>query len=72
MSAGGEDSVDGVAVCSEEKIAAEMAVGLHVADQRFDGVAAAQFAAGGRREAALLAADEDAVTRSNSIAATRS
>ena len=44
MAGGGEDDVGGVAVGAFEVAAAEMPVGLHVADDSFDGGAAAQFA----------------------------
>ena len=37
VAGGGEDDVDGVAVASEQEVAAEMAVSLHVADEGLDG-----------------------------------
>lgn len=60
MSGGGEDDGDGVARGAGEEVAAEMAVGLHVADHRLDAGTAPDLAADGRRDAALLAGEEDA------------
>ena len=60
MAGGGEDDVDGVAGGAGEEVAAEMAVALHVADHRLDAGAPPDLAANGRRDAALLAGDEDA------------
>src|SRR3712207_5933705 len=56
----GEDEVGGVALRAEQEVAAEVAIGLHVADDGLDGVAAAPLAADGGRDAALLAGEDDA------------
>ena len=61
MANGGEDGVGGVTGGSLEIAAAEMALGLHVSDDGFDGGAAEQFALDGAEHAALLPGDEDAV-----------
>ena len=61
MADGGEDGVGGVAGGSLEIAAAEMALGLHVADHGLDGRAASQFALDGTEHAALLPGDEDAM-----------
>src|SRR3712207_1923566 len=44
-----------------QEVAAEMAVALHVPDDGLDGVAPPPLASDGRREAALLAGEDDAV-----------
>ena len=61
MAGGGEDDVDGVARGAGQKVAAEMAVLLHVADHRLDAGAPPDLASDGRRDAALLPGDEDAL-----------
>lgn len=50
MSGGGEDEVDGVAGGAGEEVAAEMAVGLHVADYRLDAGTPPDLAANGGRD----------------------
>src|SRR5690606_29085602 len=50
----------GVALRAEQEVAAEMAVALHAADDRLDGVSPPPFAADGWGEAALLAGADDA------------
>jgi len=57
---GGQDGVDGVALGAEQEVPIEVAIGVDVADRRFHGIAAPQFAPDGRRQAALLTTDEDA------------
>ncbi len=57
---GGEDDVRGFALGAEEEVAAEVAVAPHVTDDGLDGVAAAPLATDGRRDAALLAGEDDA------------
>jgi hypothetical protein len=56
----GEDRVGGITGMTLEIAAAEMALGLHVADHGFDGRAAPQFALDGAEDASLLSGDEDA------------
>jgi hypothetical protein len=56
----GEDGVDSITFDAEQEVSTEMAIGFHVADDRLDGGAAAQLAADGGGDAALLAADENA------------
>jgi hypothetical protein len=46
-----EDGVGSVTLCPEQEVAAEQAVGLHVADDRLDGVAPPPLASDGRRVA---------------------
>jgi len=58
---GGENGVGCIAGSSLEITAAEMALGLHMADHGFDGGAASQLALDGTEYAALLARDEDMV-----------
>ena len=58
---GGEDDVGGVAFAALEIASPEMALGLHVADHRFDGGAPSEFAFDEAEDAALLTRDEDAV-----------
>jgi hypothetical protein len=60
VSDGGEDGVCGIAIAALEVAAAEMPVGLHVADHGFDGGAPSQLALDGAEHAALLTGDEDA------------
>lgn len=60
MSGSGEDGVCGIAGAALEIAAAEMALFLHVADEGFDGGAAAQFSFDRTEDATLLAGDEDA------------
>ena len=60
MSDGSEDDVSGVALGALKVATAEMAVGLHVADNGFDSRAAAQFALDDAEDATLLTGDEDA------------
>lgn len=60
MADAGEDGVDSITFDAEQEVSAEMAIGFHVADDRLDGGAAAQLAADGGGDAALLAADENA------------
>ena len=69
MADGGEDGVGGVAGAALEIAAAEMALGLHVADHGLDGGAASQFALDGAEDAALLAGDEDAARVGRIVAA---
>jgi hypothetical protein len=57
----GEDEVGGVTLGPEQEVAAEVAIALHVADDGLDGVAPPPLASDGRREAALLAGEDDAV-----------
>ena len=59
MSDAGEDGVDGITVDAEQEVSPQMAIGLHVADDGFDGGASAQLAADGGGDAAFLAGDED-------------
>jgi hypothetical protein len=56
----GEDNIDGVALASLEVAAAEVPIRLHVANDGFDGRAAAQFALDDAEHAALLTGDEGA------------
>ncbi len=58
---GSEDDVGGVALGTLEVAAAEVPIVLHVADDGFDGGAAAQFALYHAENAALLTGDEDSV-----------
>ncbi len=60
MADAGENGVDGITFDAEQEVSAEMAIGFHVADDRLDSGAAAQLAADGGGDAALLAADENA------------
>ena len=60
MADAGEDGVDGITCDAEQEVSAEMAIGFHVADDWLDSGAAAQLAADGGGDAALLAADENA------------
>ena len=60
MADAGEDGVDSITFDAEQEVSAEMAIGFHVADDWLDGGAAAQLAADGGGDAALLAADENA------------
>ena len=59
MSSGGEDGVGGVALRMGEEVSAHSALGLQMADDRFDGGAAAQFAFDLLGDASPLARDED-------------
>ena len=59
MAGAGEDGVDGITVDAEQEVSPQMAIGLHVADDGFDGCASAQLAADGGGDAAFLAGDED-------------
>ena len=61
MADGGEDGIGGIAGGSLDIAAAEVALGLHVADHGLDGGAASQLAFDGAERAALLFGDEDAV-----------
>ena len=61
MADGGENGVGGIAGGSLEIAAAEMTLGLHMADHRLNGRAASQLALDGAEHAALLAGDKDAV-----------
>ncbi|MFC7543303.1 hypothetical protein ACFQU2_32845 [Siccirubricoccus deserti] len=58
MACGGEDDIGGVALGTEQEVAAEMAVALIAADDGLDGAAAPPLAANVRGDAALLAGDE--------------
>jgi len=66
---GGEDGVDGIALCSLEIAAVEMTLGLHMADDGLDGGATSEFALDDAEHAALLAGDEDAVRVGHIVAA---
>ena len=57
----GEDDVGRIALATLEMTAAEVSVGLHVTDHRFDGRTAPELAFDHSEYAALLARDEDAV-----------
>lgn len=39
----GKDGVDRVAIAAEQEVSVEIAIGLHLADQRLDGIAASEF-----------------------------
>ena len=54
MADGSEDDVGGVALATLEVAAAEVPIVLHVANDGFDGRAAAQFALDDAEDAALL------------------
>ena len=60
MADGGEDDIGGVARAALEVATAEVPVSLHVANDSFDGRAAAQFALDDTEDATLLTGDEDA------------
>ncbi len=60
MPDGGEDGVGGVAGATFEKAAAEVTIGLEVADHGLDGGSAPQLALDSAEHAALLSRDEDA------------
>ena len=59
VAGGGEDGVGLIAVSAFEEVAAEMAVGLEVADDGLDGRAAAELTLDGAVDAALLAGEVD-------------
>ena len=59
MADGGEHGVGGVAFAAFEVAAAEVTFSLQVADHRFDGGPASQFAPDHPEHAALLAGDEN-------------
>ena len=69
MTDGSEDDVGGVALATLEVAAAEVPIVLHVANDGFDGRAAAQFALDDAEDAALLTGDEDAVRVGRVVAA---
>ena len=69
MADGAEHGVGGVAVAAFEVAAAEMPLALHVADHRFDGGSASEFALDGAEDAALLSGDEDAARIGRIVAA---
>lgn len=69
MADGGKNDVDGVALTALEIAAAEMAFALHVADDRLDGGAAAEFTFDRAEDAALLPGDEDATRALGRVAA---
>ena len=60
VSDGGEDGIGGVSGTAFEIAAAEVALGLHMADHGLDGRSASEFALDGTEDAALLSGDEDA------------
>ena len=66
---GGENDVCGVALAAFEMAAAEVAVGLHVADHGLDSRATPEFALDGAEDAALLTGDEDATRIGGVVAA---
>jgi hypothetical protein len=66
---GSEDDVGGVALATLEVAGAEVPIVLHVANDGFDGRAAAQFALDDAEDAALLTGDEDAVRIGRVVAA---
>jgi hypothetical protein len=59
VSDGGEDGIGGVSGTAFEIAAAEVALGLHMADHGLDGRSASEFALDGTEDA-LLSGDEDA------------
>ena len=69
MTDGSEDDVGGVALATLEVAAAEVPIVLHVANDGFDGRAAAQFALDDAEDAALLTGDVDAVRVGRVVAA---
>lgn len=60
VSNGGEDGIGGVSGTAFGIAAAEVALGLHMADHGLDGRSASEFALDGSEDAALLSGDEDA------------
>lgn len=60
MADGGEDGGGGIAGAAFELAAAEVALGLHVADDWLDGGSTSQLALDGAEHAAFLTRDEDA------------
>ena len=59
MADGAHDGVDLVAEAAVQEVAAQMAVGLAMADHRFDGGPSPQFASDLTKDAALLPGLED-------------
>ena len=61
VAGGAQQGVDCIAGVTEQVVARESAVGLHVADRGLDGPASFEFAFHSRREAAAPAREEDAL-----------
>ena len=68
--AGGSDhGVDAVSLSAHDEVAAEMAVGLEVPDDRLDSESAPEFAFDDTVHAAFLAGDEDPARPGRAVAA---